>query len=183
MINYSLTSINLVEVPDTIIGNVYYSNYFNKSYTGLWISEFYYYFYISDTNVYLLYYFYNNSSLYQYTFESEQDVRSINMTNVLQVVNYTYTGSLPINDISCYDISTYILTLQNSIESYRQINTLKPGDLVKVYPEGYKRIELIGYKKVINHPIYIQTMYIMEKSETNNLTRFNCYRFTLCTFL
>ena len=72
---------------------------------------------------------------------------------------------------SCYDNSSHILTLSNSIESYRQINTLKPGDLIKVYPSGYKPIKLIGYQTLINYPTDKTTMYIMKKTENNKLTQ------------
>ena len=70
---------------------------------------------------------------------------------------------------SCYNETALILTLTNNQEIYRQINTLKPKDLVKVYPNEYKPIKYIGKKILINDPNISNTMYIMKKTENNNL--------------
>jgi hypothetical protein len=60
-------------------------------------------------------------------------------------------------------------TITNNQEIYQSIETLKPGDLIKVYPNTYKPIKYIGYNILLNTPSDTKTMYIMKKTETNNL--------------
>ena len=66
---------------------------------------------------------------------------------------------------ACYNEGSMVLILENNIEIYKEISTLKSGDLVKTYTNGYKRIDLIGKKQLINNPlIWCGCMYIMKKS-------------------
>ena len=76
-----------------------------------------------------------------------------------------------ISTASCYNEGTKILCLNtNSQEEYILIENLKKGDLVKTYKHGYKKIDLIGKKKMINNPeIWYDCMYKMKKTEKNNL--------------
>jgi hypothetical protein len=55
-------------------------------------------------------------------------------------------------DIGCYNKGTCILVLKNKKNKYVKIENLKKGDLVKTYKHGYKAVELIGKKTIINNP-------------------------------
>ena len=46
---------------------------------------------------------------------------------------------------------------------------MKLNNLVKVYPNNYKPIKYIGYSKLKNNSHDYRTMYIMKKSQLNNL--------------
>jgi len=67
----------------------------------------------------------------------------------------------------CYNEDSLILTLTNGIEEYREIKDLKKGDIIKVYPNIYKKIKLIG-SNILKNDSSINTMYIYKK-KTNNL--------------
>jgi hypothetical protein len=73
------------------------------------------------------------------------------------------------NNPVCYNKGTKILTIQNNEEIYQTIETLKPGDIVKVYPNSFKSIKYIGYKTCINDEQNNTTMYIMKKTNNNDL--------------
>jgi hypothetical protein len=69
----------------------------------------------------------------------------------------------------CYNKGTKILTIQNNQEIYQPIETLHIGDIIKVYPNTCKPIKYIGYKKCINDHQNYTTMYIMKKTNNNDL--------------
>ena len=83
-------------------------------------------------------------------------------------VDYTVTSIL---DPSCFNEGTKILCLNKNLqEEYIPIENLRKGDLVKSYKHGYRRIDLIGKKPMINDPTgWYKCMYKMEKTETNGL--------------
>jgi len=75
-------------------------------------------------------------------------------------------------DAPCFNEGTEILVLKDSKEEYVPIETLKRGDLVKTYKQGYRKIELIGKNHMVNNPGYFgQCMYRMKKTESNELTK------------
>ena len=76
-----------------------------------------------------------------------------------------------IQDPSCFNEGTKILYLNKNFEDeYIQIENLRPGDLVKTYLHGYRRIEYIGKGILGNNPnIWHSCMYIMKKTEKNML--------------
>jgi hypothetical protein len=65
----------------------------------------------------------------------------------------------------CYNKGTLIKT----INGYQKIENLKQGSMIHVYPDSFKPISHIGFKKLINNPSDYKTMYIMKKSNSNNL--------------
>ena len=73
--------------------------------------------------------------------------------------------------VICFNEGTKILCLNADLkEEYIPIELLKKGDLVKSYLHGYRKIDLIGKGNVINnHMEKTQSMYKMEKTETNGL--------------
>jgi YVTN family beta-propeller protein len=80
------------------------------------------------------------------------------------------------NPVSCYNEGSLILTLKNNIETYLPIETLNIGDLVKSYEiiddnyiEDYKPILLIGKKIMVNDPARDDGMFILEKTENNDV--------------
>ena len=75
---------------------------------------------------------------------------------------YSYTYS-----ITCYDKHTKILCLQNNIEEYITISDLKIGDLVKTYKNGYKKIELIDCRNIIQNTKKNSRMYQYKYSIDN----------------
>ena len=79
-----------------------------------------------------------------------------------------------INEISdpfCFNEDTKILCLNKNLkDEYIPIQNLRKGDLVKTYKHGYRRIDLIGYGIMVNNPnIWHDCMYLLPKTETNNL--------------
>jgi hypothetical protein len=70
----------------------------------------------------------------------------------------------------CYNEDSNILTLINGKEEYREIRFLKKGDLIKIYPNSYKKIEYIG-KNILKNSLSIDTMYICKKNSNNKLIR------------
>lgn len=73
--------------------------------------------------------------------------------------------------VVCYNKDTQILILdENGIEEYKMIQDIKVGDSVKIYPSGYKKVELIGNKTMINNSkMFKDCMYIMKKNKDNSL--------------
>ena len=59
---------------------------------------------------------------------------------------------LEIKNTLCFGEDTKILTKINGVKKYVGIKELKPGDLVKTYKSGYKKIKLIGSKPITNNP-------------------------------
>ena len=88
--------------------------------------------------------------------------------NVYDAALYTV---IPISDPSCFNEGTKILGLNNNLqEEYIPIENLRKGDLVKSYKHGYRKIDLIGKKPMINDPTdWYKCMYKMEKTEDNGL--------------
>jgi hypothetical protein len=78
---------------------------------------------------------------------------------------------IPVFDPSCFNEGTKILCLNNNFEEeYVLIEELKKGDLVKTYKHGYRKIDLIGKKDMINNPEnFHECMYKMEKTYKNGL--------------
>jgi hypothetical protein len=90
-----------------------------------------------------------------------------NYTNASQTLtaymvdNYTLSVTSP----PCFNEGTCILIVDNNIEQYIPIEQLKPGDHVKTYIHGYKKIKIIGKNKMMNDPsIFSQCMYKMDKN-------------------
>lgn len=55
--------------------------------------------------------------------------------------------------VSCYNEGTKILMLRNKKDEYVPIEFIKNGDIVKTYNAGYKKVEFIGKKSMINNPL------------------------------
>ena len=83
--------------------------------------------------------------------------------------NTIYRSTIP----SCYNEGTLILALnlnKNLQEEYVPIENLRIGDLVKTYKHGYRKIEFIGKKTMMNNPSkWNNCMYKMKKTEENKL--------------
>jgi len=73
--------------------------------------------------------------------------------------------------VSCFNEGTKILCLNKNLqEEYIPIENLRKGDLVKSYLHGYRKIDLIGKKSMVNNPQkWDKCMYKMEKTEENGL--------------
>ena len=87
---------------------------------------------------------------------------------------YGYTPAFEIyrlnSDPSCYNEGTKILCLNKNLEEeYIPIENLRKGDLVKSYKHGYRKIDLIGKKTVVNNPEKLNCMYKMKKTDENGL--------------
>jgi len=69
--------------------------------------------------------------------------------------------------VSCFNEGTKILCLNKNLEEeYIPIENLRKGDFVKTYKHGFKKIELIGKRSMINNPNkWTDCMYKMEKNE------------------
>lgn len=72
----------------------------------------------------------------------------------------------------CFNEGTKILCLKNELEEYVPIENLRKGDVVKTYKHGYKPIDMIGKKYLMNHPDneFRSSMYKMAKTPENGLT-------------
>lgn len=84
------------------------------------------------------------------------------------ITNFSFTYTYPI----CYNEGTKILCLNTStlLEEYIEIEKLRKGDTVKSYKHGYRKIDLIGKKKMVNNPlIFMDCMYKLEKTPENGL--------------
>ena len=72
--------------------------------------------------------------------------------------------------LGCFNEGTKILCLNHKVEEYVPIENLQSGDIVKTYKYGYRKIDLIGKKKLINNPEnFKECMYKMAKTPTNGL--------------
>jgi surface protein len=80
--------------------------------------------------------------------------------------NWTITGDTFSGPPICYNKGTKILVLEDSVEIYKPIEELKPGDLVETYLHGALPIELINSKKVVNNPnIWNECMYVLKSTD------------------
>jgi hypothetical protein len=72
----------------------------------------------------------------------------------------------------CFNEGTKILCLKNEMEEYVPIENLRQGDAVKTYKHGYRKIDMIGKKYLMNHPDneFRNSMYKMVKTLENGLT-------------
>ena len=96
---------------------------------------------------------------------TDTDLKVLNSANTDIFTNELYV----ISNASCYNEDTLILCLIDNEEKYCKIQDLRKGVLVKTL-NGYKKIELIGKRQMINDPTTkFHSMYIMYKSESNNL--------------
>lgn len=89
-------------------------------------------------------------------------------TSTTTITNFKFIYSYP----ACFNEGTKILCLTpNQVEDYIPIEQLRSGDIVKSYKHGYRKIDLIGKKKMVNNPnVFIDCMYKLEKTPTNGLT-------------
>jgi hypothetical protein len=65
---------------------------------------------------------------------------------------WTIVGDTYAEPPICYAAGTKILCVENGMEVYKFIETLKEGDFVKTYLHGNLPIELIKSKKIVNNP-------------------------------
>ena len=81
--------------------------------------------------------------------------------------NFTFQNILP----ACFNEGTKILCLnKNFEEEYVPIENLRKGDIVKSFKHGYRKIDLIGKRTMMNNPNKCkECMYKMEKTEMNGL--------------
>ena len=72
---------------------------------------------------------------------------------------------------ACFNEGTQILYMNKQmVDEYIRIELLRPGDFVKTFKHGYRKIDMIGRNVLINNPnIYSKCMYKMEKTDTNGL--------------
>lgn len=78
--------------------------------------------------------------------------------NIFTVLNNTN------NAASCYNKGTQILCMIDQTETYVAIQDVKPGNLVKTYRHGYRRVEMVGTKTMMNCPDkWNNCMYVMAK--------------------
>ncbi len=84
------------------------------------------------------------------------------------ITNFNFSYQYP----ECFNEGTKILCFNNTTlsEEYIEIEKLRKGDTVKSYLHGYRKIDLIGKKKMINNPdVFIDCMYKLEKTPENGL--------------
>lgn len=86
------------------------------------------------------------------------------LDDLVQNILY-FDGAFPY--ILCFDESTEILCLnENFAEVYKKISELKIGDFVKSFKHGFRRIEIIFSKSIINNVDDFQScMYLMPKNK------------------
>ena len=112
----------------------------------------------------------DNFSFVAYTLNGISGYGSNIISNFTYVYSYTDSdedGELPGPgpDPSCFNEGTKILILNKNFEEvYIPIENLRIGDIVKTYIEGYRKITMIGKKKMINNPDRFQScMFLMKK--------------------
>jgi hypothetical protein len=83
-------------------------------------------------------------------------------------------------DPACFNAGTKILCLNKEFEDeYVAVENLRPGDFVKTYIEGYRKIMLIGSGTFVNNPFrYESCMYTLPKQGkmTDDLVVTGCHR-------
>ena len=75
-------------------------------------------------------------------------------------------------DPSCFLENTAILCFSKTLgqEKYLPIQTLRVGDLVKTYKNGYRAIKNIGKSYMFNDPhLWYSRLYVLKKTEENGL--------------
>ena len=75
-------------------------------------------------------------------------------------------------DPSCFLENTSILCFSKTLgqEKYLPIQTLRVGDLVKTFKNGYRKIQNIGKSYMFNDPhIWYSRLYVLKKTEENGL--------------
>jgi hypothetical protein len=65
----------------------------------------------------------------------------------LQITNFQFEYQ---DQIPCFNEGSKILCLKDNEEVYVPIESIKKEDLVKTYKHGYKKVEIIGNKKIYN---------------------------------
>jgi hypothetical protein len=65
---------------------------------------------------------------------------------ILEISNFEFEY----NDVPCFNEGSKILCFKDNEEVYVPIESIKKGDLVKTYKHDYKRVEIIGNKKIYN---------------------------------
>jgi hypothetical protein len=123
------------------------------------------------------------SELADATFANNKSITfNVSLTSQYEIpltINITNLGDLPgtyhlwgddLND-ACFNEGTKILYMNKQmVDKYICIELLRPGDLVKTFKHGYRKIDMIGRNILINNPnIYSKCMYKMEKTDTNGL--------------
>ena len=76
--------------------------------------------------------------------------------------------------VLCFNKGTEILCLnkETAEEEYVLIENLKKGDLVKSFNHGYRKIDIILHKNMVNTPSkWHACMFKMKKTESNGLTK------------
>jgi len=84
---------------------------------------------------------------------------------------YYYVYISPLSP-PCFNEGTQILCLNKQLEEvYTPIQNLRPGNIVKTYIEGYRRIHLIGKGSLQNNSSELHCMYKLEKEnyKTSNM--------------
>jgi hypothetical protein len=108
----------------------------------------------------------NNTNIYR-TYYIQ--VKQTTNTTTSATTGHPYTigtYELTITDNPCFNEGTCILVLIDNIEKYVPIEQLKPGDIVKTYLHGYKKIDHIGKNTMTNNPDdFTQCMYRMKKTD------------------
>jgi hypothetical protein len=89
-----------------------------------------------------------------------------------QTISTYYALQIANPNPACFNEGTKILCLNEyNEEKYIPIEKLRPGDFVKTYKHGYKKIDLIGKNVMKNNPNNsIGCMYEMKKTNDNGLT-------------
>jgi len=85
-------------------------------------------------------------------------------------IPYYFLGRLQA-EVVCFNEGTKILYMNKQmVDQYIRIELLKPGDFVKTFKHGYRKIDMIGKNVFINTPtIFKKCMYKMEKTDMNGL--------------
>ena len=92
--------------------------------------------------------------------------------NPLSDVRYAISITALSGDPSCFLENTAILCFCKTLgqEKYLPIQTLRVGDLVKTYKNGYRTIKNIGKSYMFNDPhIWYSRLYVLKKTEENGL--------------
>lgn len=64
--------------------------------------------------------------------------------------HFLTSGSPDIPSVPCFLEGTQILCMENDVEVYKAIETIRPGTLVKTSRDGYKPVKLIGSRVMTN---------------------------------
>lgn len=86
--------------------------------------------------------------------------------------NTTYSFS-NVSGANCVDKDTDITSLVNGVEKEVKVHNLKPGDMVKTYKDGYRKIKRIGYMDSFNQSKSERlggARFVLLKTDQNGLT-------------